>query len=105
MKSGRSEAGWTVPVPAWRRHLAFAVVLAMVAVGLMRIFQYHWREGTAIIAGALLLAAGLRGLLSPDRTGLLAIRSRSVDVLLYGGFGLLVLAVAMTIVGGPLAEG
>ncbi len=90
---------------SWRRHLAFAAVLAVVALGLVRIVQYHWRDGTAIIAGALLLAAGLRGLLPPDRTGLLAIRSRGVDVLTYGGFGLLVLAVALTIVGGPLAEG
>ncbi len=89
----------------WRRHLAFAAVLAVVVLGLVRIVQYHWREGTTIIAGAMLLAAGLRVLLPPERAGLLAIRSRGVDVLLYGGFGLLVLAVALTIVGGPLAEG
>lgn len=97
--------GPVMPVPAWRRHLAFAVVLVVVVLGLVRIVQYHWREGTTIIAGAMLLAAGLRVLLPPERTGLLAIRSRGVDVLLYGGFGLLVLAVALTIVGGPLAEG
>lgn len=90
--------------PTWRQHLAFAAVLAVVVLGLVRIVQYHWREGTTIIAGALLLAAGLRVLLPPERTGLLAIRSRGVDVLTYGGFGLLVLAVALTIVGGPLAE-
>jgi hypothetical protein len=93
------------PAPAWRRHLAFAAVLAVVVLGLVRIVQYHWREGTTIIGGALLLAAGMRVLLPPERAGLLAIRSRGVDVLLYGGFGLLVLAVALTIVGGPLAEG
>lgn len=91
--------------PAWRQHLAFAAVLAVVVLGLVRIVQYHWREGTTIIAGALLLAAGMRGLLPPQRSGLLAIRSRGVDVLLYGGLGMMVLYVALTIVGGPLAEG
>jgi hypothetical protein len=43
--------------------------------------------------------------LPPDRAGLLVIRGRYLDVLLYGGFGVLVLAVALTIVGGPLAIG
>lgn len=89
---------------SWRQHVAFATVLAVVALGLVRIVQYHWREGTSVIAGALLLAAGLRAVLPPDRAGLLAIRSRGIDLLLYGGFGLLMLAVALTIVGGPLAE-
>lgn len=101
----KPDPGPVTPVPAWRRHLAFAAVLAVVVLGLVRIVQYHWREGTTIIAGALLLAAGLRMLLPPQRSGLLAIRSRGVDVLLYGGFGLMVLYVALTIVGGPLAEG
>ncbi|MQA13313.1 MAG: DUF3017 domain-containing protein [Pseudonocardiaceae bacterium] len=91
--------------PGWRRHLAFALVLAVVGLGLLRIVQYHWREGTAIIGGALLIAAGLRALLSPDRAGLLVIRARSLDVLAYGGFGTLMLYVSLTIVGGPLAGG
>lgn len=94
-----------ITATGWRRHAAFAAVLAVVALGLLRILQYHWREGTVVIAGALLLAAGMRGLLPDDQAGLLAIRSRGLDVLLYGGFGMLVLAVALTIVGGPLAEG
>lgn len=93
-----------ITATGWRQHAAFAVVLAVVALGLVRILQYHWREGTTIVAGALLLAAGMRGLLPADHAGLLAIRNRGLDVLLYGGFGMLVLAVALTIVGGPLAE-
>lgn len=87
------------------RHLAFGLVLLIVLAGLVRIVQYHWRGGAAIIGGAMLIAAGLRAILSPDRVGLLAIRGRGLDVLLYGGFGMGVLAVALTIVGGPLAEG
>lgn len=86
------------------RHLAFALVLVIVLIGLARIAQYHWRGGAAIVGGAMLVAAGLRAILAPDRAGLLAVRGRGLDVLLYGGFGVLMLAVALTIVGGPLAD-
>jgi hypothetical protein len=88
-----------------RPQVAFGVILAVVAVAMVRITQYHWREGTVIIGGALLLAAGLRAVLPPERTGLLGIRRRALDVLTYGVFGLLMLAVALTITGGPLATG
>jgi hypothetical protein len=83
----------------------FGLVLVAVLFGMVRIVQYHWREGTVIIGGALLLAAGLRALLSTERAGLLAIRGRGLDVLTYAGFGLLVLTVALTITGGPLTGG
>jgi Protein of unknown function (DUF3017) len=84
-------------------HLPFALVLAVVAVGFGAIFAYHWRWGSGLIGCALLLAAGLRMVLTDRQIGLLAIRSRVVDMLLYGGFGLLVLAIALTITGGLLA--
>jgi hypothetical protein len=83
--------------------LIFGVILVVVAVGMVRIAQYHWREGTVIIGAALLLAAGLRAVLPPEWTGLLGIRRRALDVLTYSVFGLLMLAVALTITGGPLA--
>ncbi|MEO7196317.1 MAG: DUF3017 domain-containing protein [Pseudonocardiaceae bacterium] len=88
-----------------RPQLIFILVWVVVAVGMVRIAQYHWREGTVIIGGALLLAAGLRAVLAPEWTGLLGIRRRAVDVLTYGALGLLMLAVALTITGGPLASG
>lgn len=90
---------------AVRAHLAFGLVLAVVLFGMVRIAQYHWREGAAVIGAALLLAAGLRALLSTERAGLLVVRRRGLDVLTYGGFGLLVLALALTITGGPLTGG
>jgi Protein of unknown function (DUF3017) len=86
-----------------RPQLTFGLVLVVVAVGMVRIVQDHWREGSVIIGAALLLAAGLRAVLPPERTGLLGVRRRSLDVLTYGGLGLLMLAVALTITGGPLA--
>ncbi|MCP2165722.1 DUF3017 domain-containing protein [Goodfellowiella coeruleoviolacea] len=82
-------------------HLPFAVVLVLVAIGIVRLAQYYWREGTVLIGLALLVAAALRALLANEQAGLLAIRSRSVDVLLYSAFGVAVMAVALTITGGP----
>jgi DUF3017 family protein len=87
-----------------RTHVPLILVLAVVAIGLLRITQYHWRQGTVLVGGALLLAAALRALLSDNRIGLIAIRGRGVDVLLYGGLGLMVMAVALTIEGGPLNQ-
>ncbi|MEU3275474.1 DUF3017 domain-containing protein [Saccharomonospora sp. NPDC006951] len=93
------------PAP-WRRRvltqLPFAVVIALVAVAAVRIGMYHWRQGAALIGGALLVAAVLRAALSDEQAGLLRIRSRPIDVLSYACFGLLILFVALTITGGPL---
>lgn len=84
-------------------HVPFAVVVLVTALGLLRIAMHAWREGSVWLSLALLLAAGMRAVLASDQVGLLAVRSRTVDMVLYGGFGLLLLAVALTIVGGPLA--
>ncbi len=85
-------------------HLPFAMVLAVVAVGLFRIVLYHWRDGTGLIGVALFLAAALRALLTDEQAGLIMIRSRGVDVLTYAGFGACVIFVALTIEGGPLGN-
>lgn len=89
----------------WRgalsRHLAFSLVVAVVVIGLVRLLLYHWREGSVLIAGALLLAALFRALL-PERTaGLLVVRGRPVDVLSYTSLGGLMMFVALTLTGGP----
>jgi Protein of unknown function (DUF3017) len=87
-----------------KNSLPLILVLAVVAIGLFRITQYHWREGTVLIGGALVLAAVLRALLSDSRIGMVALRSRAVDVLIYGGLGIMVMAVSLTITGGPLNQ-
>lgn len=84
------------------RHVPYTAVLLLVAVAASRIAMYHWRQGGALIGGALLLAAVLRAALSDEQAGLLTIRSRVVDVLSYTLLGLLILFVALTITGGPL---
>jgi hypothetical protein len=85
-------------------HLPFGLVLAVVALGLFRIVLYHWRDGTGAIGVALFLAALLRALLTDEQAGLIAIRSRGVDVLTYMGFSASVIFVAITIEGGPLGN-
>jgi hypothetical protein len=85
-----------------RAQLAFIVVLLVAAVGIVRIGQYHWREGAALLGAALVLAAAFRTVLSDRRAGLLVVRGRAVDVLSYAALGALVLFVALTITGGPL---
>ena len=84
--------------------LPFVVVLLVVAVAALRIFQYHWREGAALLGVALLVAAVLRAVLSTDRAGLLAIRGKVVDIVTYVGLAALILFVALTITGGPFSS-
>ncbi|MFI9385074.1 DUF3017 domain-containing protein [Kutzneria sp. NPDC052558] len=83
------------------RHAPFVLVLAIAAAGILLIFLYHWRIGSGLIGGSLLFAAALRLLLPEKQLGLIALRRRFTDVLLYGGFGVLIVLVAATITGGP----
>ncbi len=78
-------------------HVPFALVAAVGLFGLMWIALRHWRIGSSLIGLALLLAAVLRLVLPSEQVGLLAIRSRGVDLLLYSCLGLMILAVALTI--------
>ena len=75
------------------------VVLAIAVVGLLRVATANWREGSVLLGGALL------AVLPPDRAGLVAIRSRIVDILAYSGLGLAVVLLAFTITKGSLTVG
>jgi hypothetical protein len=81
------------------------VVLAIAAIGLLRVATANWREGAVLLGGSLLVAATLRVVLPPERAGLLAIRSRVVDVLSYTGLGVAVVLLAVTITRGSLTPG
>ncbi|MDA3647438.1 DUF3017 domain-containing protein, partial [Saccharopolyspora indica] len=76
-------------------YVPFGLVLLIAAVGFLLVSMQHWRRGSVLLGLALLVAAGLRAVVPPERVGLLAIRSRVVDVLLYSGFGVAILAVAL----------
>lgn len=80
---------------------AFLLVLLVAAVGVIRIIQYHWREGAVLIGGALVLAGFLRAVLPAVRVGLIAVRGRLVDVLGYAALAGMILFVALTLTGGP----
>jgi DUF3017 family protein len=80
---------------------AFLLVLLVAAVGVLRILQYHWREGAVLIGGALVLAGLLRAVLPTARVGLVAVRGRLVDVLAYAALAGMILFVALTLTGGP----
>lgn len=86
----------------WPVHASFGLVMLVVVGGLFWVAMSHWREGTVLLGGALLLAATLRALLPSGRAGLLEIRSRPIDVLLYAALGLLIVFVAVTITSAPL---
>jgi hypothetical protein len=91
-------------VRAWLTvHGALLLVLLIAVAGLARVLGEHWRQGSVLLGGALLVAAVLRATLPPSRAGLLAIRGRMIDVLCYGGFGVLIVALALTITRGSLA--
>jgi hypothetical protein len=81
------------------------VVLAIAAIGLLRVATANWREGAVLLGGSLLVAATLRVVLPPERAGLLAIRSRVVDVLSYTGLGVAVVLLAVTITRVSLTPG
>lgn len=84
-------------VQALRGQLPYALVLLTMAIGLLRIVQYHWREGSAWIGGALLIAALLRAVLPPRTAGMVAVRGRAVDVLWCVGLAACIMFIAYTL--------
>jgi hypothetical protein len=86
-----------VPSPArrWiREQRAFLLVALVVVAGFVYlVFQpAHWRRGTGVIAVALVFAAVLRLFLRGYDAGLLAVRNRWLDTLLYLALGGCILA-------------
>ncbi|RBY89902.1 DUF3017 domain-containing protein [Blastococcus sp. TF02A-26] len=79
------------------RQLPLLAVLVAVAVGLGMVALERWRSGLVVIGCALVAAALLRLLLPVRRVGLLAVRSRTVDVVLLAGMGMVLVAVALAV--------
>jgi hypothetical protein len=70
------------PASPWLSHAAYVFVLLTVAGGLVMFATDHFKRGGVLIAGAVFLAALARLFLPQERVGMLAIRSRALDVLL-----------------------
>lgn len=79
------------------RQLPLLAVLVAVGVGLVFVTFGHWRRGIVIIGLALIGAAVLRLLVPLRRVGFLAVRSRTVDVALLAGTGLLLTVIVLTL--------
>lgn len=97
MTGERRGAGDAARSGALVTYLAFLLVVGVAVAGFVFIAMYRWRRGAVTIGGALLLAAGLRAALPDRAVGLLAIRSRAIDVLAYTAFGLALVGIAVTI--------
>jgi hypothetical protein len=72
-------------------------VLGVCAVGVLVVLSNHFRRGTVLFAGGLVLAAGLRLILPPSAAGLLAVRSRTLDVITLVALGTGVLLAALVV--------
>ncbi len=64
-----------------------AAVLLIAAAGLFAVSLGFWRRGLVVVSIALLAAAVLRLALPTRRAGLLAVRGKTVDVVVLGAFG------------------
>jgi hypothetical protein len=79
------------------RQLPLLAVLVGVGVGLLLVALDEWRRGLVVVGLALVGGAVLRLLLPLRRAGFLAVRSRTIDVVLLGGTGLALAVIALTI--------
>ena len=78
------------------RQLPLLAVILVVGFGLVLVTFGQWRSGLVVIGLALVGAALLRLFLPLRRVGFLAVRSRSVDVLLMAGAGLALTVLTLT---------
>jgi hypothetical protein len=74
-----------------------ASVLLVCTAGVLVVLSEHFRRGTVLFAGGLVLAAGLRALLPSESAGLLVVRGRLIDVITLTALGLGVLLAALVV--------
>lgn len=73
------------------------VVLAVLGVAMVVLAGGHWRRGSFTVGAAVLLAAVLRGALPTSTAGLLAVRSKALDVAITLGAAVALLALTMVV--------
>lgn len=72
-----------------------ALVLLWAAIGLVVLAFYDFRVGSILVGCAVLFGALLRTVLTRDRAGLLAVRSRSVDLVTVYSLGITLTLIAI----------
>jgi hypothetical protein len=80
--------------------LYIGVLLAM-GTGLLLVWLVDWRVGVRVLSGALAGAAVFRLVLPQRDAGMLAVRSRWLDVLVVGGTAAVLFALAASIPNQP----
>jgi Protein of unknown function (DUF3017) len=84
---------------AMRRDIPFLTVVACLAAAFVyvRLEPQHWLRGVLAIGIDLIAAGTLRLLLPTRRAGLLAVRGRAFDVVVYVGLGVLVITFGLAL--------
>ncbi|GAA4913920.1 DUF3017 domain-containing protein [Streptomonospora salina] len=91
---GEHGSGVGERAPGWLAQVPYFLVLSTMSAGIVVVAAAHFKRGPALIAGALMLAAVFRALLPADKTGMLAVRSRWIDVATLTGLAVLLIALA-----------
>jgi hypothetical protein len=76
---------------AIRRQWPWVAVTALAAAGIVLVLCRQRRAGLAVLGGAMLVGGLLRAVLAEP--GILAVRSKGVDLVLYFGVGLAVIVI------------
>lgn len=85
------------PSPTALGELTLLGVLLGVCVGLVLVGQDHWKKGLYLVALSVLVAAGLRLFLPTRSVGLLAVRTRTIDVLVLAGIGAAIFVLTLAV--------
>jgi Protein of unknown function (DUF3017) len=86
-----------VPRSVWVREWPTIVVLGVVIVAMAVVLTGRFRPGCVVLAGAVVLAFFLRLLLPRRDIGMLAVRSRAVDLGVLGALGTAVSVLAFLV--------
>ena len=86
-------------LPLWVRQVPYVCVLCGVTLGLVVVATGHFKKGSLLVGGAVLLGALARLVLPAGQVGLLATRKRAVDVVILVGFAVAITAVAYAVQG------
>ena len=95
----RSGPGVPAPEPQPRRLAQWpvALVLGGVLAGLVTIAGGYFKSGSAVVGAAVLFGAALRLVLTERAAGLLAVRTRAIDVLTLGALGVALTVLAVVV--------
>ena len=85
--------------PDFLRPWALLAVLVIFAIGVGLVATRHWRRGSVMVGGSLVLAGLLRWVLPERLAGLLVVRSKIFDVALGLGVGTGVVVLGMVVPG------